>query len=50
LLATFSDEQGAAEALELEQKAKLGELEGLGAAVGVLQGRLREVAKALSAG
>lgn len=50
LLATFSDEQGAAEALELEKKAKLGELDGLGDAVGVLQGRLREVAKALRAG
>jgi len=50
LLATFSDDQGAAEALELEKKAKLGELDGLGDAVGVLQGRLREVAMALRAG
>ena len=50
LLATFSDDQGAAEALDLEQKAKLGELDGLGDAVGDLQVRLREVAMALRAG
>lgn len=50
LLATFSDDAGAAEALEVEKKAKAGELADLGAAVGDLQERLREVAKALRAG
>lgn len=50
LLATFSDEAGAAEALAVEKTAKAGELDGLLDAVNDLQARLREVAKVLSAG
>ncbi|HJV92218.1 MAG TPA: Hpt domain-containing protein, partial [Azonexus sp.] len=43
LLATFSDDLGAAEALAVEQKAKHGEVAGLELAVAALQARLREV-------
>lgn len=50
LLATFSDDEGAAEALMVEKKAKAGELATLGDAIDDLQRRLREVAKALRAG
>lgn len=50
LLATFSDDEGAAEALDVEKKARAGELDKLGDAVGDLQRRLREVASALRAG
>lgn len=49
LLATFSDEAGAAEAYVVEQKAKNGEVQGLDAVVAVLQTRLREVASVLQA-
>lgn len=47
LLATFSDDAGAAEAAEVEDRAKLGEVAALGDAVLGLQQRLREVAAAL---
>lgn len=47
LLATFSDDHGAAEALVVEQKAKHGEVAGQQLAVAALQARLREVAVAL---
>lgn len=47
LLATFSDDDGAAEALAVEQKAKHGEAAGLERAVAALQARLREVAVVL---
>jgi len=50
LLATFSDDDGAAEAQEVEKKAKAGELDRLEDAVGNLQRRLHEVANALRAG
>lgn len=50
LLATFSDDAGAAEALDVEKKAKAGELDTLGDAVADLQRRLREVANVLRAG
>ncbi|WP_295006800.1 Hpt domain-containing protein [uncultured Dechloromonas sp.] len=50
LLATFSDDDGAAEALAVEKKARAGDLARLGDAVGDLQRRLREVANALRAG
>lgn len=50
LLATFSDEDGAAEAMLVEKQAKNGEIDGLGNAVDGLQQRLREVAAVLSAG
>lgn len=49
LLATFSDDAGAAEALVVEKTAKEGELAGLADAVADLQVRLREVAAVLSA-
>ena len=48
LLATFSDDAGAADAMRLESQAKQGNLAGLGDAVASLQPRLREVATALS--
>ena len=48
LLATFSDDAGAADAMRLESQAKQGNLAGLGDAVASLQHRLREVATALS--
>ena len=50
LLATFSDETGAAEAHRVERAAKAGELADLADAVAGLQGRLREVADVLRAG
>ena len=50
LLATFSDEAGAAEAYLIERAAQTGQLANLGGAVTELQARLREVAAALRAG
>jgi len=47
LLATFSDEAGAAEAFGIEQQAKLGDLSGLQPAVAAVQRRLIEVAEVL---
>jgi len=47
LLATFSDDAGAAEAFAVEQKAKAGQVAGLEEAVQALQARLREVAVVL---
>lgn len=47
LLATFSDEAGAAAAFTLEQAARLGQVEHAGAAVAQLDARLREVAAVL---
>ncbi|MBS1140888.1 MAG: Hpt [Proteobacteria bacterium] len=50
LLATFSDEAGAADAMLVEKQAKNGEIDGLADGVAGLQQRLREVAAVLSAG
>ena len=50
LLATFSDDAGAADAAAVEHQARLGEIDGLGDAVTGLQLRLREVASVLGAG
>lgn len=50
LLATFSDDAGAAEAAVLEQKAKNGQVAGLELTVLALQARLREVADVLKSG
>ena len=50
LLATFSDDVGAADAMLVERQAKKGENDGLADAVAGLQLRLREVAAVLSAG
>ena len=50
LLATFSDDVGAGEALRIEQLIKQGEMSSLAADVGGLQARLQEVAGALRAG
>ncbi len=47
LLATFSDDAGAAEAALLEQKAKRGETADLATEVAAVQARLREVAAVL---
>ena len=47
LLATFSDDLGAADAFDLEKRAKLGQIDGLQPAVTALQARLREVADVL---
>jgi len=47
LLATFSDEAGAAEAFRIEQQAKLGDLCDLQPAVAAVQRRLFEVAEVL---
>lgn len=47
LLATFSDEAGAAEAFAIEQRAKLGDLGTLQPAVAAVQRRLFEVANVL---
>jgi len=47
LLATFSDDSGAAEAYRLEQQARQGEVQGMEGAIQVLQDRLREVARVL---
>lgn len=49
LLATFADEEGAAMALAIEQKAKLARLDGLEAAVADLKARLHLVAEAVKA-
>lgn len=48
LLATFSDDAGAADAFALEQKVRDGEVQGLDAEVLALQARLREVAAVLA--
>jgi HPt (histidine-containing phosphotransfer) domain-containing protein len=50
LLATFSDEAGAAEAGLVEQQARQGVVADMAAAVEGLQQRLREIAAVLSAG
>ena len=47
LLATFSDDAGAAKAFGIEQQAKTGEISGLQPAVAALQRRLYEVADVL---
>ena len=47
LLATFSDDAGAARAFDLERKAKLGNLDGLAPLVSEVQARLYEVAAVL---
>jgi HPt (histidine-containing phosphotransfer) domain-containing protein len=49
LLATLSDDAGAAEAATIEQQAKLGKLSGLQPAVALVQRRLFEVASVLRA-
>ncbi|MGE5470920.1 MAG: Hpt domain-containing protein [Bacteroidota bacterium] len=49
LLATFSDNQGAAAAYAIEQKAKAGQVQELAAGIAELQARLREVATVLRA-
>jgi HPt (histidine-containing phosphotransfer) domain-containing protein len=48
LLATFSDEAGAADAMLVEKQARSGEIAGLADAVAGLQQRLREVAAVLA--
>jgi HPt (histidine-containing phosphotransfer) domain-containing protein len=50
LLATFSDEAGAAEAYQAEHKVRNGDLLGVDKAVQGMQVRLREVASVLRAG
>lgn len=50
LLATFSDDAGAAEASAVEQRALDGKVADQAAAVAGLQQRLREIAAVLSAG
>ncbi|RIX42023.1 MAG: Hpt domain-containing protein [Rhodocyclales bacterium GT-UBC] len=47
LLATFSDDEGAAEAHGVEQQAKKGDAGGLPEKVAFLQARMREVAEVL---
>ena len=47
LLATFSDDQGAAAAFAVEQQVKAGQVQALTGAVENLQARLREVASVL---
>lgn len=49
LLATFSDDSGAAAAFAVEQQAKAGELNGLAEAAAALERRMREVAAVLAA-
>ena len=49
LLATVSDDDGAARAMLLEQMGKQGNLEGAAALIGEVQLRLREVGGALAA-
>ncbi len=49
LLATFSDDFGAAEASAMERKAKAGDVDGLENAVQALQARLYYVAEVLKA-
>ncbi len=50
LLATFSDEAGAAHAMEVERRAKFGEIDDLAGDIAAIQDRLREVARVLRAG
>jgi HPt (histidine-containing phosphotransfer) domain-containing protein len=50
LLATFSDDAGAAAAMQVEHQVRQGLLAGQADAVAGLQQRLREVASALNAG
>lgn len=50
LLATFSDDAGAAEAMLVEHEARQGLIAGQADAIAGLQQRLREVAAVLSAG
>ncbi|MCG2578200.1 Hpt domain-containing protein [Dechloromonas sp. XY25] len=47
LLATFSDDEGAGDAMTIESTAKSGTLAGLAGAIGNIQLRLKEVAAAL---
>lgn len=49
LLATFSDETGAAAAHAVEQQAKAGDMAGLADSARALERRMREVAAALAA-
>lgn len=49
LLATFSDDPGAAEALMVERQARDVGIDGLGASIDALQERLREVSAVLGA-
>lgn len=49
LLATFSDEAGAAAAYAVEQQAKAGKMNGLADAARALERRMREVAAVLAA-
>lgn len=49
LLATFSDDSGAAAAYVVEQQAKAGDMNGLAAAAARLETRMREVAAVLAA-
>lgn len=49
LLATFSDEAGAAAAYEIELRAKQGNLLGMDVSIRLLKARLREVAAVLAA-
>jgi histidine phosphotransfer protein HptB len=49
LLATFSDEAGAAAAYAVEQQAKAGNMDGLADAARALERRMREVAAVLAA-
>ncbi|PKO33163.1 MAG: hypothetical protein CVU34_14090 [Betaproteobacteria bacterium HGW-Betaproteobacteria-7] len=49
LLATFSDDRGAAAAYVVEQQAKAGDMNGLAAAAATLETRMREVAMVLAA-
>ncbi|WP_428825105.1 Hpt domain-containing protein [Azonexus sp. IMCC34842] len=49
LLATFSDDLGAADASAIERKAKAGDMDGQEAAVQALQARLYHVAEILKA-
>jgi len=48
LLATFSDDEGAAVAYQVEQKIKLGNLQGMESDIPGLDARLREVAGVLA--
>lgn len=49
LLATFSDDTGAAAAFAVEQQAKAGNLQGLAESARALESRMRTVAAALAA-
>jgi len=48
LLATFSDDEGSADAFALEGLAKTGDVSSLGGGVEAIQARLQEVARVLS--